>query len=163
MNLRRPNASEATATLNRSKSIVPMSGLCTVCKDDCQGACETFVASFRGRELLYPKPFGSITAGADKDYPVDYSHLNIQGYAAGADGLPDGVVGGPDTAVFPVANTETEYGWTKKIKMKVPMFTGALGSTEIARKHWEHFAVGAGHQRHHACLRRECLRHRSAA
>jgi len=27
--------------------------------------------------------------------------------------------------------------------MKVPIFTGALGSTEIARKNWEHFAVGA--------------------
>jgi glutamate synthase domain-containing protein 2 len=27
--------------------------------------------------------------------------------------------------------------------MKVPIFTGALGSTEIARKNWEHFAIGA--------------------
>ena len=27
--------------------------------------------------------------------------------------------------------------------MQVPIFTGALGSTEIARKNWEHFAVGA--------------------
>ncbi|MDO8941941.1 MAG: hypothetical protein Q7U75_02090 [Desulfobacterales bacterium] len=27
--------------------------------------------------------------------------------------------------------------------MKVPIFTGALGSTDIARKNWEHFAVGA--------------------
>jgi glutamate synthase domain-containing protein 2 len=27
--------------------------------------------------------------------------------------------------------------------MKLPAFTGALGSTEIARKNWEHFAIGA--------------------
>ena len=27
--------------------------------------------------------------------------------------------------------------------MAAPIFTGALGSTEIARKNWEHFAVGA--------------------
>jgi len=40
-------------------------------------------------------------------------------------------------------NTETEYGWDIKVKMKTPIFTGALGSTEIARKNWEHFAVGA--------------------
>jgi glutamate synthase domain-containing protein 2 len=40
-------------------------------------------------------------------------------------------------------NTETGYGWDKKVKMKVPIFTGALGSTEIARKNWEHFAIGA--------------------
>jgi glutamate synthase domain-containing protein 2 len=93
--------------------------------------------------LIYPGPFGSITAGCDKDYPVDYSHLNIQGYALGARGLPKGVKGDPDTAIFPAVNTETEYGWTKKVKMKVPIFTGALGSTEIARKNWEHFAVGA--------------------
>jgi glutamate synthase domain-containing protein 2 len=61
----------------------------------------------------------------------------------GARGLPDGVIGDPDTATFPTVNTETEYGWDIKIKMKVPIFTGALGSTEIARKNWEHFAVGA--------------------
>jgi glutamate synthase domain-containing protein 2 len=27
--------------------------------------------------------------------------------------------------------------------MKVPIFTGALGSTDIARKNWKHFAIGA--------------------
>jgi glutamate synthase domain-containing protein 2 len=84
-----------------------------------------------------------MTAGGDKDYPVDYSHLNIQGYALGANGMPEGVVGDPDTALFPKVNTETDYGWDTKVKMKVPIFTGALGSTEIARKNWEHFAVGA--------------------
>ncbi|MCJ7614684.1 FMN-binding glutamate synthase family protein, partial [Candidatus Bathyarchaeota archaeon] len=95
------------------------------------------------REVLYPAPFGEITAGADKNYPVDYSHLNIQGYARGAKGLPEGVKGNPDTALFPNVDTETEYGWTKKVKLRVPIFTGALGSTEIARKNWEHFAIGA--------------------
>ncbi|MDP2919462.1 MAG: FMN-binding glutamate synthase family protein [Dehalococcoidia bacterium] len=143
MNLQRPNANDATRTANRSRSVVPMSGLCSRCLDGCTGNCEVFKATFRGRELIYPGPFGEITAGADKDYPVDYSHLNIQGYALGARGLPPGVVGDPDTATFPGVNTETEYGWTKKVKMSVPIFTGALGSTEIARKNWEHFAVGA--------------------
>jgi glutamate synthase domain-containing protein 2 len=98
-----------------------------------------FHATFRGRELLYPQPFGSITAGADKDYPVDYSHLNIMGYALGAKGVdPD-----PDKATFPAVNTETAFGVAHRVKMKVPIFTGALGSTEIARKNWEHFAIGA--------------------
>ncbi|UCG83366.1 MAG: FMN-binding glutamate synthase family protein, partial [Dehalococcoidia bacterium] len=143
MNLQRPNANEATRTTNRSRSITPMSGLCTRCLDGCTGNCEVFKATFRGRELIYPGPFGEITAGGDKDYPVDYSHLNIQGYALGARGLPPGVVGDPDTATFPAVSTETEYGWDIKVKMKVPIFTGALGSTEIARRNWEHFAVGA--------------------
>jgi glutamate synthase domain-containing protein 2 len=143
MNLQRPNANEATRSVNRSRSVTPMSGLCTRCLDGCTGNCEVFRASFRGRELIYPGPFGEVTAGGDKDYPVDYSHLNIQGYALGAEGLPAGVVGDPDTAIFPAVNTETEYGWDSKVKMKVPVFTGALGSTEIARKNWDHFAVGA--------------------
>jgi len=143
MNLQRPNANEATQTTNRSKSVTPMSGICTRCLDGCTGNCEVFKATFRGRELIYPGPFGEVTAGGDKDYPIDYSHLNIHGYALGARGLPEGVVGDPDSAIFPSVNTETEYGWDLKVKMKVPVFTGALGSTEIARKNWEHFAVGA--------------------
>ncbi|MDG6222911.1 MAG: glutamate synthase-related protein [Candidatus Bathyarchaeota archaeon] len=143
MNLRRPNADEATATFNRSKSVAPMSGICSRCVDGCKGGCEIWLSSFRGREVLYPGPFGDVTAGADKNYPVDYSHLNIQGYARGAKGLPEGVEADPDTALFPNVDTETEYGWTKKVKMRVPIFTGALGSTEIARKNWEHFAIGA--------------------
>jgi len=143
MNLQTPNANDATKTANRSRSVVPMSGLCTRCIDGCRGNCEVFKATFRGRELIYPGPFGDVTAGGDKDYPIDYSHLNIQGYALGARGLPAGVTGDPDTATFPSVSTETEYGWDIKVKMRVPIFTGALGSTEIARKNWEHFAIGA--------------------
>ena len=139
MNLHRPNANEALQTKNRSRSVAPQSGICSRCVDGCRGNCDLFNATFRGRELLYPGPFGEITAGADKDYPVDYSHLNIMGYAMGA----QGVEADPDHATFPAVNTETSYGATDKVKMRIPMFTGALGSTEIARKNWEHFAVGA--------------------
>jgi glutamate synthase domain-containing protein 2 len=143
MNLQRPNGNDATRSANRSGSVVPSSGLCSRCIDGCRGNCEIFKASYRGRELIYPGPFGDVTAGGDKNYPVDYSHLNIQGYAQGAEGLPPGIKADPDTARFPQVNTETSYGWDKKVKMAVPVFTGALGSTEIARKNWEHFAIGA--------------------
>jgi len=143
MNLQRPNANDATLTFNRSRNVVPGSGICSRCIDGCKGGCEVFKASFRGREVIYPGPFGSVTAGGDKDYPVDYSHFNIQGYALGAKGLPKGVEASPDTTKFPSVDTEAEYGWDTKVKMRVPIFTGALGSTEIARKNWEHFAIGA--------------------
>ncbi len=143
VNLRQPNANEATKTFNRSKSVVPMSGICTRCVDGCRGNCEIFKSSFRGREVLYPGPFGEVTAGADKNYPIDYSHINIQGYAVGAVGMPEDMEPSPETARFPNVSTETEYGWDKKVKMRVPIFTGALGSTDIARKNWEHFAIGA--------------------
>ncbi|RLB02027.1 MAG: FMN-binding glutamate synthase family protein, partial [Deltaproteobacteria bacterium] len=139
MNLQRPNANEALLTRNRSRNVAPQSGICSRCVDGCRGGCDLFVSTYRGRELLYPGPFGEITAGADKDYPVDYSHLNINGYAVGA----YGIASDPDQATFPAVDTETEFGTDHKVRMKVPIFTGALGSTEIARKNWEHFAIGA--------------------
>ncbi|MBD3268346.1 FMN-binding glutamate synthase family protein, partial [bacterium] len=141
-NLQRPNANDVTETENRSENVSPQSGLCTRCMDGCKGECEVWKASMRSREVIYPGPFGMVTAGADKDYPIDYSHLNIMGYAFGADGLPEGVPADSDHAVFPAANTETEFGYENKVKMKVPIFTGALGSTQIAKNNWEHFAVG---------------------
>lgn len=139
MNLQQPNANEAVQTKNRSRDVTPQSGICSRCIDGCKGNCDLFQATFRGRELLYPQPFGSVTAGADKDYPVDYSHLNIMGYALGAKGMaPD-----PDVATFPAVDTETEFGVKNRVKMRVPIFTGALGSTDIARINWRHFAIGA--------------------
>jgi glutamate synthase domain-containing protein 2 len=143
VNLQRPNSDEATGSANRSRSVVASSGICTRCIDGCRGNCEVFQASFRGRELIYPGPFGEGTAGANKDYPVDYSHLNIQGYALGAEGMPEGVEATPDNTGFPNVDTETEFGSQNKVRMKLPVFTGALGSTDIARRNWDHFAVGA--------------------
>ncbi|HOV77035.1 MAG TPA: hypothetical protein PLS24_03345, partial [Sedimentisphaerales bacterium] len=125
MNLQQPNANEATQTSNRSRSVSPVSGLCTRCIDGCKGNCETFKATFRGREVIYPGPFGTLTAGGDKNYPIDYSHLNIAGYALGAKGLPEGQIGHSDNTLFPMVNTETQYGVKTKVRMKLPIFTGA--------------------------------------
>ena len=49
----------------------------------------------------------------------------------------------PTPQFLPVSVPETEYGWDRKVKMRIPIFTGALGSTEIARTNWEHVAIGA--------------------
>ncbi len=144
MNLQQPNSNEVTQTFNRSRDVAPVSGICTRCIDGCRGNCEIFKSSFRGREVLYPGPFGTLTAGGDKNYPIDYSHVNIQGYAMGAKGLPKGQDGNPDNTLFPLVDTETSYGTKSKVKMRVPVFTGALGSTDIAKNNWDHFAAGAG-------------------
>jgi glutamate synthase domain-containing protein 2 len=80
-----------------------------------------------------------VTAGAEKDYPVDFSHFNIQGTCVGAVGVP----ADSDHATFPAVDISTEVGARDKIKMKVPYFTGALGSTDIARIHWESMAIAA--------------------
>ena len=160
MNLHQPNANEALQTKNRSRNVAPQSGICSRCLDGCKGNCDLFKATFRGRELLYPSPFGELTAGADKDYPVDYSHLNIMGYALGAARHRTQT---PITPHFPTSTRRPPSASTNKVKMKIPMFTGALGSTEIARKNWEHFAIGAAISWDHAGLRRKRLRHRSQA
>jgi len=94
----------------------------------------------RGREVIYPGPFGTITAGSDKRYPIDYSHLNIMGYALGAKAIDEA---NPDKAIFPEVDTSAVYGHNHPVRMRMPVFTGALGSTDIARKHWESMAVGA--------------------
>jgi len=86
MSLSKPNASDATRTRNRV-SPSPASGLCVTCLDGCPGLCEVGKSALRGREAIYPQPFGKVTAGSEKDYPIDFSHFNIQGSCAGAVGV----------------------------------------------------------------------------
>ncbi|MBM3211698.1 FMN-binding glutamate synthase family protein [Candidatus Poribacteria bacterium] len=133
-----PNASAATLTRNRvSRS--PFSGICVTCIDGCLGPCEVGRSALRGREILYPQPYARVTAGSEKDYPVDFSHFNIHGSCVGA----MGVEADSDKAVFGAVDVSTEIGAINKIKMKLPFFTGALGSTDIARVHWDSMAIGA--------------------
>ena len=40
-------------------------------------------------------------------------------------------------------DVSAEIGVKNKVKLAFPAFTGALGSTEIARVHWEAMAIGA--------------------
>ena len=139
MSLSKPNASAATVTTTRV-SPSPASGLCVTCVDGCPGYCEVGRSALRGREVIYPQPFGKVTAGSEKDYPIDFSHFNIHGSCVGAVGIE----ADPDKAIFPAVDLSTEIGaGDRKIKMKVPFFTGALGSTEISRVNWEGAAIAS--------------------
>jgi glutamate synthase domain-containing protein 2 len=109
------------------------------CVDGCEGPCEIGRSALKGRETIYPTPFGTITAGSEKDYPVDFSHFNIQGTAVGAVGIE----ADPDKATFPAVNTTTAVGADGSIKLNFPVFTGAVGSTDIARINWNEVAIGA--------------------
>ena len=93
MNLQCPGQNDAIETRNRSRDVAPSSGICTRCLESCTGNCDVFKASFRGREVIYPGPFGEVTAGCDKKYPVDYSHLNVMGYARGAKAIDEAGTG----------------------------------------------------------------------
>lgn len=113
--------------------------MCTVCTDDCPGLCEVGRSAVRAQELIYPQPFGAVTAGAEKAYPVDYSHFQIAGRATGAWGIaPD-----PDMAVFPNARLERQIGADKSITLKLPFVIPGLGSTDVARGHFRALATAA--------------------
>ena len=76
MSYTRPNASAATLTKNRTEdSVVPISGMCVTCVDGCIGMCEIGKSAYRGHEVIYPQPYGVITAASEKIYPLDLSHF----------------------------------------------------------------------------------------
>jgi hypothetical protein len=120
------------------------SGLCTLCRADCQGKCETWLSSLVGRKLLYPRDFGSVTAGSDNTthVGVSYNSLRIQGYNYGAKGMAPGLSTDPDDCIFPNVRLESSFGAEIKTKVKIPLMTGALGSTFVAERYWQSFATG---------------------
>jgi len=138
MSFSKPNRSAATITTTRVDP-APISGICVTCLDGCEGPCEIGRSALKGREMIYPQPFGKITAGAEKDYPVDFSHFNIQGTCVGA----VGVKADPDVAIFPAVDCSCEAGRDGSLKLDFPVVSGALGSTDIARINWEDVAAGA--------------------
>ena len=144
MNLQRPNANDVSQTSNRSRSVVPGSGLCSRCIDGCRGNCEVFQATFRGREVIYPGSVRRRHRRRRQGLPgrlLASEHPGLRPWwrrparrRRGQPGhvhLPRRQRARPSTA------------GTRRSRWLAPVFTGALGSTEIARKNWEHFAVGA--------------------
>jgi len=132
------NAKSTTGTLTRVKDTSSISGMCPICIYDCPTLCQIGLAAFRGREALYPQPkyFGYSTAGALKDFGLDWSHFNIQAELFGVNGIEQN----PDKMLFPAASTETVIGG---IRLKLPILIGAYGSTDVARLNWDGLAIGA--------------------
>ncbi len=140
--MRFSKSNDVLGTTNRGNPAE--SSLCTLCRADCQGKCETWLSSLVGRKLLYPRDFGIVTAGANNTthVGVSYNSLRIQGYAYGAHGLPNGLSNDPDDCIFPNVDLTTEFGQEVKTKARIPLMTGALGSTFVAAKYWDSFAIG---------------------
>ncbi len=142
MAMRFSKGNDALGTRNRGDACE--SSLCTLCRADCKGKCETWLSSMVGRKLLYPRSFGLVTAGANNTthVGVSYNSLRIQGYAYGSAGLTGDMTNSPDDCIFPNVSLKTEFGKRVKTKIRMPMMTGALGSTLIAEKYWDAFAIG---------------------
>ena len=90
------------------------------------------------------RDFGAITAGSSNTYHVGvcYNNLRVQGYNYNAYGT-HGLSHSEDDCIFPNVDISTEFGNVIKTKCRIPLMTGALGSTFIAAKYWDSFAVGA--------------------
>lgn len=134
---------DALGAINRG---VPCeSGLCTLCDAACKGKCETWLSCMEGRKMLYPRKFGYSTVGGDNvtSLGIGYHALRIQGYAYGSSGFDKKLTDDPDDCIFPNVKIETEFGNEFKTKCRIPIMTGALGSTFIAARYWPSFAVGA--------------------
>ncbi|MDA3890367.1 MAG: glutamate synthase-related protein [Salinivirgaceae bacterium] len=134
---------DALGAVNRG---VPCeSGLCTLCDSACKGKCETWLSCLEGRKMLYPRRFGYSTSGGNHSTALGagYQSLRVQGYAYGSKGVAPGLTDNPDDCIFPNVKVEGEFGNETKTKYRVPMMTGALGSTFIAARYWPSFAVGA--------------------
>lgn len=131
------NGKSTTGTTTRVKDTSPTSGMCPICIRDCPVLCEISLSAFRGRESLYPEPaqYGYSTAGALKDFGIDWSHFNIQAGLFEALGIEEN----SDLTLFPNVDIETKVGG---IPLKIPILTGAFGSTDVARLNWEGLAIG---------------------
>jgi len=134
---------DALGAVNRG--VACESGLCTLCDSGCKGKCETWLSCLEGRKMLYPRNFGYSTAGGSHTTAVGigYHALRIQGYAYGSKGVAKGLSNNPDDCTFPNVKIEGEFGNEIKTKYRIPIMTGALGSTFVAARYWPSFAVGA--------------------
>jgi hypothetical protein len=79
------------------------SGLCPLCRADCNGKCETWLASQSGRKLLYPRDFwlGHRRQQHHHARRVNYNALRIQGQLYGTHGPPPGLSNRADDCIFP--------------------------------------------------------------
>jgi len=128
------NASMINKTkLRTPKDYSPFSGICSVCTEDCQGTCEIGRSAVRGSELLYPVERATSQVASEKDYPIDFSHFNINGRCYGSFGTD------PKKTAYPNVNLKTELGNGKdKIKLKAPYVFPA-----IAKLNWRGYYTGA--------------------
>ena len=132
------NARSTTGTSVRRRDVNTESGMCPICVKECTVLCEIGKSAFRGREVLYPEPeqFGWSTAASNKDYRLDWSDFNILSRLRGAEGIEQD----PDIALFHNVKLETVLGG---IPLKVPLVSGAFGSTDVGRNNWNALAIGA--------------------
>ncbi len=116
------------------ENISSLSGMCAVCAANCTGTCEIGLSAVRGSEAIYPFEADTNQFASEKNYPVDFSHININGRVFGASGSPEDA----DIATFPKVNINTSFGLNNKVPLKAPIILPA-----IAKLNWKDYFAGA--------------------
>jgi hypothetical protein len=118
----------------RSNHISPQSGMCSFCTEECDGTCEIALASVLGKQTVYPTNTGSNQVASEKDYPIDFSHFNINGHVFGAIGANPNY----EEANIHNVKLEREYGKFNPVKLAMPIILPAL-----IKLNWEDYFGGA--------------------
>lgn len=121
-------------TFMRSRQITPLSGMCSLCQEECDAFCEIINAAVLGARAVYPTNTGANQIASEKDYPLDYSHFNINGRVFGAQGAPLTYEG---ASIFQV-KLEREYGYYHPVKLAMPVILPAL-----IKMNWKDYFGGA--------------------
>ena len=127
-------ASAFNKTKNRSNHLSPQSGMCSLCSEDCVGTCEIGLAATLGARTVYPTTTGTNQVGSEKDYPIDYSHFNINGRVFGAIGTDETY---EEATIFNV-KLERTFGKDYPVKMTMPILLPAL-----IKLNWADYFAGA--------------------
>ena len=123
-----------TFARNRSAFVSPQSGMCSFCTQDCNGTCEIAQAAVLGAQTVYPTTTGNNQVASEKDYPIDFSHFNINGRVFGARGVPEI----PEQATIFNVDLERTYGFFNPVKMAMPVILPAL-----IKLNWQDYFSGA--------------------
>lgn len=121
-------------TYLRSNHISPQSGMCSFCTEECDGTCEIAIAAVLGQRTVYPTNTGNNQVASEKDYPIDFSHFNINGRVFGAIGAKSNY---EEANIFKV-KLEREYGKYNPVKLSMPIILPAL-----IKLNWEDYFAGA--------------------
>lgn len=118
----------------RSNHILPQSGMCDLCTEECNVTCEIALAAVLGQRTVYPTNTGNNQIVGEKDYPFDFSHLNINGRVFGALGANPNY----QEADFYQVKIGREYGKHHPVKLALPIILPAL-----IKLNWEDYFAGA--------------------
>lgn len=129
-----PLSSGYTKTQNRSKYLSPQSGMCSFCTEACAGTCELALAAVLGAQTVYPMTTGANQIASEKDYPIDWSHFNINGHVFGAVGAEPTY----ESACIHNVRLERSYGRLHPVKLALPVILPA-----VIKLNWQDYFGGA--------------------